>query len=76
MNIIPAITSGYSCSDNNCILLSLPLRFGGLAISLFHNDAKYKYQNSRKLTQLNKDQDQIYSVNKAEQKSKKQGKNK
>ena len=49
------------------------MRFGGLAIPLFHNDAKYEYENSRKLTssltQLNKDQDQTYSVNKTEQKS-------
>ena len=49
------------------------MRFGGLAIPLFHNDAKYEYENSRKLTssltQLNKDQDQIYSVNEREQKS-------
>ena len=49
------------------------MRFRGLAIPLFHNDAKYKYENSRKLTssliQLNKGQDQIYSVNKTKQKS-------
>ena len=48
------------------------MRFGGLAIRLFHNDVKYEYENSRKLTssliQLNKDQDQIYSVKGTEQK--------
>ena len=46
-NFIPAITDGHLCSDNNPILLSLPLRFGGLAIPLFHNDAKYEYENSK-----------------------------
>ena len=59
-NFIPATTDGHLCSDNNPILLSLPVRFGGLAIPLFHNDAKYEYENSRKLTssltQLIKDQ--------------------
>ena len=49
------------------------MKFGGLAISMFHNDAKYENENSRKLTssltQLIKDQYQIYSVNKTEQKS-------
>ena len=72
-NFIPAITGGHLCSDNERILLFLPVRFGGLAIPLFHNDAKYEYENSRKLTssltQLIKDQYQIYSVNETEQKS-------
>ena len=49
------------------------MRFGGLAIPLFHNDAKYEYENSRKLTssltQLIKGQYQIYSVNETKQKS-------
>ena len=45
----------------------------GLAVPLFHNEAKYECENSRKLTssltQLIKDQYQIYTVNKTEQKS-------
>ena len=49
------------------------MRFEWIAIPLFHNDAKYEYQNSRKLTspltQLIKDQYQTNSVNKTEQKS-------
>ena len=72
-NFVLTITGRHLCSDNNRILLSLPVRFGGLAIPLFHNDAKYEYGNSRKLTspltQLIKDQYQIYSVNEMEQKS-------
>ena len=46
---IPSITGGHLCSDKDCLLLFLLLRFGGLAIPLFHNDAKYEYENSRKL---------------------------
>lgn len=74
-NLIPAITDGNVCSDNNCILLSLSLtmRFGGLAIALLKNDAKYEYETSRKLTlsltQLIKGWYQIYPVNETEQKS-------
>ena len=44
-----------------------------LAIPLFYKDAKYKFENCRKLTSLLtqsiKNQYQIYSVNKTEQKS-------
>ena len=65
-NFIPAITGGHLCSHNDCILLSFPVRFGGLAIPLFRNDVKYEYENFRKittsLTHLIKDQYQIYSV--------------
>ena len=71
-NFIPAITGGHLCSDNDRILLSFPVRFGGLAIPLFHNDMKYEYESSRKLTSslthTIKDQYQIYSVNKTEKK--------
>ena len=69
-NFIPAIPGGQLSSDNDSILLSLPVRFGGLEIPLFHNDPNYEYENSRKLTssltQLVKDQYQIFSVNEVE----------
>ena len=72
-NFIPAITGGHLCSDDDRLLLSLPVMSGGLAVPLFHNEAKYECENSRKLTssltQLIKDQYQIYTVNKTEQKS-------
>ena len=72
-NFISAITGGCLCSDKDRILVSLPIKFGGLAIPLFHNDVKYEHENSWKLTlpltQLIKDHYQIYSVNKMEQKS-------
>ena len=78
-NIIPAITGGNLCSDNDCTLLSLSERFGELAIQLLQNDAKYEYENSRKLkssrTKLIKGPYQIYSVNETEQKSKKKHEN-
>ena len=32
INYIPAITGGHLCSHNELILLSFPVRFGGLAI--------------------------------------------
>ena len=72
-HFIPAITGGHLCSDNERLLLSLPLRFGGLAIPLFHKDAQYEYKNSRKLTsslaKLIKEQNQMYIVNELEIKS-------
>ena len=49
-NFIPATTGGHLCSDNDGILLSLPVRFGRLAIPLFHNHVKCEYENCRKLT--------------------------
>ena len=49
-HFLPAITGGHFCSDNERILLSLPVRFGGLAIPLFHSDGKYEYENYRNLT--------------------------
>ena len=72
-NFISALTGRHLFLDNDHILLSLPVRFGGLAIPLFHNDAKCEYENSRKLilsqTQSVKVQYQIYLVNKMEQRS-------
>ena len=72
-NFIPAITGGHLCSDNDRILLSFPVRFGGLAIPLFHNDMKYEYESSRKLTSslthTIKDQYQIIQSTKRKKKS-------
>ena len=75
-NFISEITGGHLCSDTGIddhILIFLPVRFGGAAIPLFHNDAKYEHEKSRKLTssliQSIKNQYQIYSVNEKEQKS-------
>ena len=69
---IPSITGGYICSNDERVLLSLPARFGGLGIPLFHENAGIEFENSRKLTlsltDLIKDQSVLYSVNGIEQK--------
>ena len=68
--IIPAITDGQICSDNERILLSLPTRYGGLNIPFFHETANFEYKNSRiiikQLTNLIINQDPIYTVNSSE----------
>ena len=47
---IPLITGGHICNDTERKLLSLPTRFGGLAIPIFYEQAAVEYGNSRKLT--------------------------
>ena len=47
---IPAITGGRICNEEERKLLSLPTRYGGLAIPIFHEQAKVKYNNSRRIT--------------------------
>ena len=47
---IPAITGGHICNDTERKLLSLPTRFGGLAIPIFYEQVAVEYSNSRKLT--------------------------
>ena len=47
---IPAITGGQICNDTERKLLSLPTRFGGLAIPIFYEQVAVEYSNSRKLT--------------------------
>ena len=69
---IPSITGGHICSNDERVLLSLPTRFDGLGIPLFHENAGIEFENSRKLTSsltdLIKDQSVLYSVNRIEQK--------
>ena len=48
--IIPAITAGHINNDTERKILPVPNRFGGLAISIFYEQAKVEYSNSRKLT--------------------------
>ena len=47
---IPAITGGRIFSKEERKLLSLPTRYGGLAISIFHEQAEVKHKNSRRIT--------------------------
>ena len=69
---ISSITGGHICSNEERVLLSLPARFGGLGIPLFHENAGIEFENSRKLTSsltdLIKNQSVLYSVNGTEQK--------
>jgi hypothetical protein len=47
---IPAITEGHICSTDERLLLSLPVKKGGLAIPIFSNIADFEYANSRLVT--------------------------
>ena len=71
LKFIPSITCGHICSVDERKLLSLPTRYGGLAIPLFHEIASFEYENSNKLTtslsQLIKDQSKVYHVNEIDQ---------
>ena len=64
---IPSITGGQICSNDERVLLLLWTRFGGLGISLFHENAGTESENSRKLTSkltnLIKGQSILYSMN-------------
>ena len=46
---IPAITGRHICNDTDSKLLSLPTRFGGIAIPILYEQAAVKYSNSGKL---------------------------
>ena len=48
--LIPALTGGHQCSDNDHDLLSLPTRYGGLGLTIFPNLSSEEYNNSRKIT--------------------------
>ena len=43
---IPAITVESICVEEERKYLSLPTRYGGLAIQIFHEHAEVKYNNS------------------------------
>ena len=47
---IPAITGGRICSEEERKILSLPTRYGGLVIPIFHEQAEVEYNNSRRIT--------------------------
>ena len=68
---IPSITGGHVCSDDERKLLSLPTRYRGLALPLFHEISSSEYENSKKLTtslpQLINDQTKVYHVHEIDQ---------
>ena len=60
------------CLNDERVLLSLPTRFSGLGVPLFHENAVIEFENSRKLTSpltdLIKNKSVLYTVNGTEQK--------
>ena len=47
---IPAVTGYYICSDKERVLISLPTRYVGLTISIFHEPAEIEFMNFSKIT--------------------------
>ena len=64
---IPAITGGLISSNNEQKVLSLPTRYGGLAIPIFYELAETEFKNPRKiiseLTPLIINQSSQYNIN-------------
>ena len=48
---IPAITGCNLCSDDERVLLSLPVKLGGLGISILTDSSNQEYNNSRLVTE-------------------------
>ena len=47
---IPAVTGCHICTDKERVLISLPTRYGGLAIPIFHKTVEIEFMNSSKIT--------------------------
>ena len=47
---ISAVTGCHICNDKVRVLISLPTRYGGLAIPIFHETAETEFMNSSKIT--------------------------
>ena len=47
---IPAVTGSHICNDKERLTISLPTRYGGIAISIFHETAEIEFMNSSKIT--------------------------
>ena len=63
---ITSIAGGHTCTTDERVLRSLPRKFGGFEIPLFHENADIEFENSTKLTSslidLIKDQSVLHSV--------------
>ena len=63
---IPAVTGGHIYNDKEKVLISLPSRYGGLAIPIFHETVVIEFINSSnitsKLTALIKQQSLQYDM--------------
>ena len=49
-NFISAVTGCNTCSNMERALISLLIRYGGLAILIFHETAEIEFMNSSKIT--------------------------
>jgi len=45
--LIPAFSDGYICSEDERLLLSLPIKSGGMSIPIFETKSTDEYQFSR-----------------------------
>ena len=50
--LLPALTEGHVMSADDRLLLSLPVRFGGLGIPVYQEICVSEYENSRRATEL------------------------
>lgn len=48
--LIPALTEGHKCTENERILLSLPIRYGGMGIVILVESSKREHENSVEMT--------------------------
>ena len=45
---IPALTEGHKCTTDERMLLSLPIRYGGMGIPILVDSSTREYENSKK----------------------------
>ena len=48
--LILAVKGCHICNDKERVLISLPIRYGGLAIHIFHKRAEIEFMSSSKIT--------------------------
>ena len=70
--LIPAITEGHHCSRVERLLLSLPVKMGGLGLPIFSESCELEFKNSKRatsqLTEKIMNQIHEYNLNRAKQK--------
>ena len=47
---IPAVPGCHICSDKERVLIFLPIRYGRMAIPIFHETAEMEFMNTSKIT--------------------------
>ena len=48
--LVLAVRGGHICNDKERVLISLPTRYGGLDIPIFHETTEIEFMNSSKVT--------------------------